>query len=445
MIKSVGKLHSPLLLVFAVFIVFLPTLFNDFQRGWDDQWQVLDYEFVTSHSLSDLWYHFTHYHLGQYMPVNTVLYVIIYETFGFNPVAFHAASLLIHLVNALLVYAIICITIRQTKPAWSAERIRIFSFLATLAFAIHPLQVESVAWISASKIVLYSLFFLMGIRLYLNYLRTLNAWWLIGVALCYLLAYGSKEQAIIFPLNLLAFDYVFHRFKKLSFSFWSLKNTVIVEKIPFFFIALLLYAFSVSNNLGTFTTDTYPLYQRFLFSMSSFMEYLFRYIAPVKLYYFYFFPIEVGEALPLYFWVYPVLVTICIIFIRVNFVRNNRLVIFGFLLFIINIVLVLHLIPMPRKMITADRYMYFSLIGLGVTAAWFIYYLYVREKAWRKFLIPGLTAYFIFFGAHSFVRTTEWKDSDSIKKNVNELIDKRKAENKPAVDNPLQNDAYGEE
>ncbi len=107
MIKSVGKFHSPLLLVFAALIVFLPTLFNDFQRGWDDQWQVLDYEFVTNHSLNDLWYHFTHYHLGQYMPVNTVLYIIIYEIFGFNPVASHAASLLIHLVNVPVRQAIV--------------------------------------------------------------------------------------------------------------------------------------------------------------------------------------------------------------------------------------------------------------------------------------------------------------------------------------------------
>lgn len=62
-------------------IVFFPTFFNEFQYGWDDQWQVLEYEFVTSNSFNDLLYHFTHFHLGQYMPVNTLLYVIIYKIF----------------------------------------------------------------------------------------------------------------------------------------------------------------------------------------------------------------------------------------------------------------------------------------------------------------------------------------------------------------------------
>jgi len=437
--------YFPVFLIVITIGVFFPTFFNDFQRGWDDQWQVLDYEFVTHHSVYDLIYHFTHFHLGQYFPVNTLLYIMVYELFGFSPGAFHAACLLIHIFNVLLVYLIVYKTINVAKPVWREPRVKMPAFLTALIFAIHPLQVESVAWISASKIVLYAFFFLSGIWFYLKYLISKKTFWLVGCACCYLLSFGSKEQAIIFPLNLFAFDYIAGRFKKLNFTIESLSDRVIIEKLPFFIIALFLYGFSLSNNLGTFDVDTYPFHQRLLFGMSSLMDYLFRFIAPVKLYYFYFFPINHGESLPVYFLIYPVLVVICVLFVWNSYRRNNRLVVFGSLLFFINIVLVLHVIPMPRAMITADRYVYFSLIGLGLISSWVICFFYQKVRKKRNLIFLLFSFWLVFLGCHSFLRTREWKDSDAIKKNVTELIEKRKAENKPVVNDPLKNKPDGKE
>jgi len=433
-----------LFLIIITTIVFSPTFFNDFQRGWDDQWQVLDYEFVTQHSFSDLVYYFTHFHLGQYFPVNTLLYIVVYELFGFNPAAFHTACLLFHVFNVLLVYLIICQTIGMVKPVWNETRSKILAFLTALIFAIHPLQVESVAWISASKIVLYAFFFLCGIWFFLRYLTSKKIFWLTGCACCYLLSFGSKEQAIIFPLNLFAFDYMAGRFKKLNFTITSLTDWVIIEKLPFFAIALFLYCFSLSNNLGTFDLDTYPFHQRLFFGMSSLMDYVFRFIAPVKLYYFYFFPINHGEFLPAYFLIYPVLVLICVLFVWNSYKKNNRLVVFGSLLFFINIVLVLHVIPMPRAMITADRYMYFSIIGVGLVFSWLICFFYRKIRTQRNLIFLLFSLWLLFLGCHSFFRTREWKDSDAIKKNVTELIEKRRKENKPVINNPLKNNPDGE-
>ncbi len=435
--KFISNKYSLLLLATITFVVFSPTLFNDFQRGWDDQWQVLDYTYVTNHSFNDLLYHFTHYHLNQYFPVNTLLYIAAYELFGFNPAAFHSASLIIHVTNVLLLFLIVRTALTKVKPTWTVNRIQLFSFVTALIFAVHPLQVESVAWISASKVVLYAMFFLLGLWFYLKYLNSMNYWWLTAVAFCYLLAYGSKEQAIIFPLNLLIFDYIYNRYRNISLSVASLKSRVVLEKVPFFIIAALLYLFSISNNMGTFSGDTYPLYQRMMFGMSSFMDYIFRFIAPVKLYYFYFFPIEKGETLPLFYWIYPLLVLITVAFVWLNYKRNNRIVIFGFLLFLINIVLVLHIVPMPRKMITADRYMYFSIIGLAIMVAWFLNYLYIKPGRWKKYILPAITVWVILLSIHSFIRTTEWKDSEAIKRNITELIEKRKANKQPVVNNPL--------
>src|SRR5699024_10199684 len=99
---------------------------------------------------------------------------------------------------------------------------------------------------------------------------------------------------------------------------------------------------------------SYPLYQRILFGMHSISEYLFRFLAPVKLYYFYFFPIKSGDSLPWYYWGY-LLILLCVgLFVVHHYRRNNKLVLFGLLFFVINVLLVLHIIPMPREMITAD-------------------------------------------------------------------------------------------
>ena len=304
-------------LLLLTILAYFPTFFNDFQYAWDDQWQVLDYEFVQNHSFHDLAFHFTHFHLGQYMPVNTL------------------------------------------------------------------------------------------------------------------------EQAIIFPLNLLAIDYILNRFRP-AHPKGQIKK-VIIEKIPFFAFAALLYAFSISNDLGQLNIEGYPLHQRVMFAMSSFMDYVFRSVAPVKLYYFYFFPIEPGEPLPVYFYGYIVLILIVAAFLWHNHKKNNRLVIFGALLFFINIVLVLHIVPMPRKIITADRYMYLSLVGFGTMFAWFVTYIYTKYRSRRRFFVPAISIWLLSITIHSFVRVQEWKDSGSIKQNVKELIEKRKAEGLPAVDNPLEN------
>jgi hypothetical protein len=254
--------------------------------------------------------------------------------------------------------------------------------------------------------------------------------WLVPVGLCYLLGFGSKEQAIIFPLLLIAFDYVFMRLRSLKFSVSLIKSKVLLEKIPFFLIALSLWYFSTQNNLGVLDKPNgLPFDQRMLLGAHSFMEYIFRSLAPVKLYYFYYMPIKPGEQLPLVYWFYPVLVFIIGYFIYINYRRGNRLLTFGFLIFLINLLLVLHIIPMPRKMVTADRYMYLSIIGAALMLGWMILYSVKKMPALKRWLPTLLAGYFLYLGVHTFYRTTQWKDSETMKSNVKELINKRKESN----------------
>jgi len=108
-------------------------------------------------------------------------------------VAFHALSLIIHLGNVLLVY-LLARKILSIQQDFDKRSVLLYAGLTALIFGIHPLQVESVSWISASKVLLFSFLTLLGLLIYIRYLRTKNTLLLGGVMLAYLLAFGSKEQ-----------------------------------------------------------------------------------------------------------------------------------------------------------------------------------------------------------------------------------------------------------
>jgi hypothetical protein len=203
--------------------------------------------------------------------------------FGMNATAFHTACLLIHLINSWLVFSISILVISKFLPTIGNSRTQGFAFLAALLFAAHPLQVESVAWISASKIILYGLFTLSAIWSYFTYIQNKKPIWLIVTALAYIFGFASKEQAIILPLNLLLIDFAWGRFTGINWR-QLLSSRVILEKISFFLLALAFLYFTWVNSPGGIQQEAgYPLYQRIVFAFYSLVEYVFRFLAPAKL------------------------------------------------------------------------------------------------------------------------------------------------------------------
>ncbi|MFA8436941.1 MAG: hypothetical protein ACEPOZ_20730 [Marinifilaceae bacterium] len=407
-----------ILLVSITVVVLSPTFFNDFQLEWDDNWMLLENPFVRNFSWNHIWYHFLHFYKGQYSPVNTVLYGMVYSVFGFNPVVYHFFCLLLHLLSALCVYQFVKECVRKIKPNYELYRVNIYAGVVALFFGIHPLQVESVAWISASKVVLFGFFTMFGLLMYIKFILE-RKWWMYGcVVLVYLLAFGSKEQAIIFPLLLLVVDWLFGRCKSNDDTCIWHNLWLIVEKMPFFVLALGMWYFSLQHNLGGIEMlNTYPFDQRLFFGCHSLVQYIFRFLAPIKLNYFYCYPIEVGDVIPFYYWIYPLLVLIIFLFTWYNYKQKNQLVVFGVLFFLINLLLVLHIIPMPRKMITADRYIYLSVIGISLVLVCLLDDLFHRFSKQQKWIIVSMVLFFIVIGSHSFFRTNQWKNSNTIKQN----------------------------
>jgi tetratricopeptide (TPR) repeat protein len=221
---------APLLAV----LVYLPALGNGFVNLDDDL-----YIQGNPHQLRPLpelvpWALTQTYH-SLWAPLYWLSLALDRALWGLNPFGFHLTSLLLHAVNALLVARIVH---RLAGQAGRSERVDAFvPLFAAALFALHPIQVESVAWVASRKEVLYALFFLFSIERYIDYAagsaRRQGAsyrWAFAG----FLLALMSKPMALTLPAVLIVLDvYPLRRFRSAS----ELLRRGLLEKVPFFVLA----------------------------------------------------------------------------------------------------------------------------------------------------------------------------------------------------------------
>jgi hypothetical protein len=409
------------------FLVFFPSYFNHFQKEWDDTWMLLENPYVLNFSWDQFWYHCTHFYCTQYSPVNSLLYIAVYKCFGLHAGAYHIVCLLIHLLNGGLAYRLLQTLFPVLKSSFTNQRINIYAALVVLIFLIHPLQVESVAWISASKVLLYSSFSLGAMLLYVNYIKSSNFYYLLGVITCYFLGFASKEQTIILPFTIVLIDFVFGRFRGLTFSFKSFAEPVVWEKLIFFISALLMWYFSSKNGLDfDSSSSVYPFGQRLIFAAYSLVQYIFHFILPLKLSYLYFYPMEIGDSIPQSYWIYPFLLVSVFWFLWEAYKSKNKMVLFGVLFFVINILLVLNIIPVPRTSIIADRYMYLSVIGLAIVLIYYLDYVLIRLNF--RLIKPVFGIYLVVISLLSVNYISKWENSKVLKSEIFEFIKSHKSE-----------------
>jgi protein O-mannosyl-transferase len=323
-------------------IAFSPVLTAGFVN-WDDDIYVVKNQTIQSfHQIGKI---ITEPVAGNFHPLTMLSLAIDYSLSGGNSKWFHFVNLLLHLINFVLVFFFIyCLT---GKKIWIAT-------ITALLFVLHPLHVESVAWISERKDLLYSAFFLGGLLLYLQYLKDKRISTLTGVCILFLLSLLSKPAAVIFPLVLLAIDYYYNRLGD--------KKTYI-EKIPLFVLSLLfgIITLTVQKGAGAYSAVAlYPLLSRFFFANFGLMFYFFKTIVPFSLCAFYPYP-AINQALPVVYYL-SVLFTVGLIILFIFTMKRNKEVSFAILFYIINLVLVLQLFSVGSAVV-ADRYSYMPLVG----------------------------------------------------------------------------------
>src|SRR5690554_5012092 len=182
----------------------------------------------------------------------------------------------------------------------------------------------------------------------------------IFTVLLFLFSFLGKEQAVVFPMWMLLIFWL------LNYKFTEKKVWLTV--LPFLLLSVVFGVVTIlsqhANGAGFLTGgEGYPLWQRIIYASYSFLEYLFKILFPFKLSYLYPFPSAVGDPLPEWLIFYPALNLI--MFVSLWHILKKWPVALGLLFFIIHIALALHIIPLSRFAVVADRYAYLSIIGIG--------------------------------------------------------------------------------
>lgn len=410
-----SKKYLPLVFVLLVTcLVYSPILSNDFLYSWDDQWMVMNRYTEQGWTLNNLWHIFTDFYNGQYGPLTELNYLFIYSFVGYTPWTFHLASLLWHLGCVYLVWKFISTLLRMNGNMIESD-ICIVSFITTFLFAIHPVNVEAIAWISAVKVLIYGFFYLLGLLFYLKYLETRSFQQYVYVIICFVISFLGKEQAVTFSLMLLLIDWFVHR---------DLKDELLwYEKFPFFVLAIFFGFVTILSQGAGGGKTTFPLLQRLVFLSYSIVEYLTKSLLPVKLNYLYPFPIIPGEKMPVRFYIYPL---ICICMLAWLYIyRKNKYILFGVILFTINLMVSIHIIPMSRHAIVADRYMYLSYIGIAFLLSYWVDILFKNGIVGKKTLILCFIIYGVYFMGYTCCYSHRWENTIKMKEYIKELIENR--------------------
>lgn len=367
----------------ATFFAFSPSLHNRFITN-DDPGHLLNNEAVRSLSWESIGRMFSQTPNKTYIPLTTLSFALEYHFFGFNPFVYHLNNLLLHLAVVALIF-IIAVRWLGISPFAAA--------LGALIFGIHPMHVESVAWITERKDVLYAVFYLLAVERYCAYVQTHHKRDYYLTLLFSLLSILSKPMALSLPLVFFVFDWYSRRKFDLG---------VLLEKIPYFLI--IVPVAWVTYILNARMVGTTPL-ETALTWIWSLMFYPQKFFFPDVLLTVYSLPQPV-TLLNFEFIKAAVLFVLAGIFLFVY--RRQRLLVFAALYYFISIFFLLRFDDKTDINFVADRFMY--LPSLGICLALGVFFEESLLKFDRRLAASLIAVIFLFLGGKTFAQTKLWGD-----------------------------------
>lgn len=357
-----GILPWALLLVFGTLILYSPVRNHDF-INYDDNDYVLDNPHVTAGlNWEAVRWSLTANDQANWHPLTWLSHALDCQLFGLNAGYHHAASLLIHILNVLLLFLLL----RYTTGALGR------SFLVAAAFAWHPFNVQSVAWVAERKNLLSTLFFLLTIITYAWYVRKPQLRRLAVVIAVFVLALASKPMAVTLPFVLLLFDY----WPLQRISGWTdvspklcipqqPKSRLLLEKLPLFILSAascVITVWAQRSGGALRSLEAFTLSTRIENALHSYLIYILRTVWPFgfSLYY------PLSEA-TIRVWK-PAVAAILLLTVSVLLWRQRRpraYLLVGWLWFLGTLVPVIGLVQVGDQAM-ADRYAYLPLIGLFI-------------------------------------------------------------------------------
>lgn len=403
---AAGKVavHQPDRLVLALiaaaiavttYVSFAPALDGSF-TNWDDDSYVTGNEIIKSASIN--WQALFKEPVAlNYHPVTMLTFAMNYKAAGLDPHAYHSTNLLLHILNSMMVFLFFYF-ISGKKMLTGA--------ITGFIFAIHPMHVESVAWISERKDVLYVFFLMLALLSYLRYRLNHQLAWLSITFLFFVLSCLSKAMAVVLPVLLLCIDY--YQQRQFTRNMW-------LEKIPFLLVSLVfgIVAFRIQQGATNADIASFAVWQQVLFGCYGLLAYVVKFLLPAHLSAFYPYPVANGsEQIPIQFYLSP-LILVVVAWLTWRFLKNQLPYLFGIVWFIVTIALVLQFISVGNALM-ADRYSYLSYAGLAYATGNGVENLYRSKPRLRMVLTILLAGVLITLCFATNSRSKVWNNSETL-------------------------------
>jgi len=380
--KMPAKYRSVLIPIFlfsVTFGTFWPVLKHEFVKYDDDKYVTENPHITGGMTLQSVVWAFTRPHFYMWHPLTSLSHLLDYELFGLNPFGHHLTSLLIHIANVLLLFWVLK---RLTGAVWPS------AFVAAV-FAVHPLQVESVAWVAERKNVLSAFFWMLTIAAYIRYTERPSIGRYSLVVLTFSLGLMAKPMVVTLPCVLLLLDYwPLQRLPGRTYfpgqsrgensphtrsakaghqqlSLWRLLG----EKVPLFILAAVVSAITyIAARSGGVVSglESIPISYRAANAVISYATYIEKMIWPSGLAVFYPHPggnfsvVQMVASVALL-----VIISVCCIY----FFGSRKYLATGWLWYLGVLVPVIGLVQAGAQA-RADRYMYIPMVGLLIMVVW---------------------------------------------------------------------------
>jgi tetratricopeptide (TPR) repeat protein len=389
-----------------ILLVYGPLLRADFLLYDDPAYVTKNATVQTGFTWTGIRWAFTDIQTGCWHPLAWISLMLDAELYGLNPGGYHFTNLLLHILNTLLLFILLQ---RTTGSLWR-------SIVVAALFALHPLHVESVAWVSERKDVLSTFFGMLALLCYVLYCERPGVLRYSAILLTFLLALMAKPIWVTLPFVLLLLDY------------WPLRRILgsrieagdrnrrfgwlILEKAPLLLltIAASIITYLASQKVGALVAfQTLPFPDRLANAVISYGIYLGKAFWPMNLSVFYPHPGVWGLRTVLLVSLLLLLVTVIIVHLR----RTQPYLLTGWLWYLGTLVPVIGIIQVGAQALS-DRYTYLPLTGLFIGAVWWISSLFNRWARYR--ILPAAAAFLILslLAVRTWDQVSYWRNGEAL-------------------------------
>ena len=380
------KFIFPAILILIISINYANTFFNGFV--WDDHFfiegntQIRELRNVPSFfaqpTAGDL-----------YRPMRTVIYSMVFQIAGLNPVAYHLHAILLYMAITLLIFHIL---LQITKNG-------ILSFLASLFFAAHPVHTERVANMTAAFDMWGILFLLLAFYFWLK--AESSKKYLIFSGVSYILALFASEEAFILIPILILYEISFHgssRIKKNLYKYGSLVLITILYSIMRF------NAVKAIGRSSDYFLDSFAI--TFLTTIKVVARYILLLIAPFKLSVEHY--VKLVKTPADISFILSALFVLAVIGIGIFHYKKSKIIFFSIFWFFVALLPFYNLVP--QLTIMADRYIFLPSLGFALLLAALLLKLKEKSRLWRNISIGIIVLIILFFSILTIYRNLDWKD-----------------------------------